>query len=303
MSVDLIGTLRYFFILTGELALLFIGISFLVALLQEYVPPEKIERVLGGNRHPLVNNVFGATFGALTPFCSCSTIPVVLGLLNAGAQFGATMSFLIASPLLNPVILGLLTVLLGLKITVIYFVIVFPAAVLTGYIWEKLGFASDVKDVMIKQSCCDSETAVSEQVSEKYYKIKKSFGSAWSLFREMLPWLVLGASIGALIYGFIPEELIIKVAGPHNPLAIPMAALIGIPMYIRAETMLPISSVLLSKGMGIGPVMALIIAGAGASIPEVSLLAAIFKRRLVITFVVTVITVAIFAGILFSVLV
>jgi uncharacterized membrane protein YraQ (UPF0718 family) len=239
MSAHLIDALRYFVILTGELALLFVGISFLVGLLQEYVPPEKIEGVLGGNRHPLINNVLGAGFGALTPFCSCSTIPIVLGLLNARAQFGAVMSFLVASPLINPVILGLLTFLLGLKITIIYFAIIFPAAVLVGHIWQKVGLASEVKDVMIKQNCCSSETTASAQVSQKYYKIIRAFGSAWFLFKQMLPWLILGAAIGAFIYGFIPEDLIVKIAGPSNPLAIPVAAIIGIPMYIRTETMLP----------------------------------------------------------------
>lgn len=303
MSTVLLNALHYFMILVGELALLFVGISFLVGLLQEYIPAEKIESVLGGKRYPLVNNVLGAGFGALTPFCSCSTIPIALGLLNARAQFGAVMSFLVASPLLNPVILSLLALLLGMKTAVIYFAIVFPASVLIGDIWQRLGLASEVKDVMIKQNCCSSEAALSAQGSQKYYKIISAFWSAWFLFKQMLPWLIVGAGIGAFIYGFIPEDFIVQIAGPNNPIAIPVAALIGIPMYIRTETMLPISNVLLSKGMGIGAVMALIIGGSGASIPEISLLAAIFKRKLVITFVLTVFIVASLAGILFSLLV
>ena len=125
--------------------------------------------------------------------------------------------------------------------------------------------------------------------------MKTAFFGAWSLFRQMLPWLLVGAGIGALIYGYIPEDLIVGIAGPAIPLAIPAAAIVGIPMYIRTETILPISGVLLSKGMGIGAVLALIIGCAGASIPEVSLLAAIFKRRLVITFVLTVLIVAMLA--------
>jgi hypothetical protein len=118
-----------------------------------------------------------------------------------------------------------------------------------------------------------------------------------------VPYLILGAAIGAFIYGFVPEDLIVSVAGPQNPLAIPLAAFIGIPMYIRAETIIPISAVLLGKGMGIGAVMALIIGGAGASIPEVTLLASIFEKRLVAAFVVTVIGVAILAGLIFQFLV
>lgn len=302
MQIDLLDSLRYFLLLAGELALLFIGVSFLVGLIQEYVPQEKIENILGGSRNPVINNILGAGLGALTPFCSCSTIPIVLGLLKAKAQFGAVMSFLIASPLLNPIIIGLIAVLMGLRITVIYVVVVFPAAVIIGIIWQKIGLSSEVKLSVGEQSCCHSEMITFTAKPQKYAKIKNAFINAWTLFRQMLPWLLVGAAIGSLIYGFIPEELIVNVAGPHNPFAIPLAAIIGVPMYIRAETMLPISSVLLDKGMGLGAVMALIIGGSGASIPEVSLLVAIFKRKLVIAFVLTVLSVAVIAGFLFSLL-
>jgi len=303
LTITLVETLKYFFILAGKLAVLFVVISFFVALMQEYVPSERIQKVLGGNRHPLINNAIGAGFGALTPFCTCSTIPITIGLLNARAPFGAVMSFLISSPLLNPVIISLFLVLLGIKITLIYVLIVFPTAVLTGFIWEKLGLASQVKDVVIERSCCSSQAGAVESEPEKYSRAINAFWSAWALFRQMFPWLLVGAGIGAAINGFVPQELIIKIAGPNNPLAIPIAALVGIPMYIRTETMLPISSVLLSKGMGIGAVMALIIGGSGASIPEVTLLAAIFKKKLVITFLVTVLIIAVLSGIVFSLLV
>lgn len=118
----------------------------------------------------------------------------------------------------------------------------------------------------------------------------------------MLPYQLLGAGIGAFIYGFVPESLIIGLAGPDNPVAIPAVAVIGVPMYIRAETIIPISAVLLDKGMAIGAVMALIIGGAGASIPEVTLLSAFFEKRLVAAFVVTVLGVAILAGVAFQTL-
>lgn len=291
----------YFIVLTGKLALLFIAISFLVGLLEEYVPAEKIQKVLNGDRHPIVNNGIGAAFGALTPFCSCSTIPIVVGLLNAKVQFGAVMSFLIASPLLNPVIVSLLTALLGIRVTAIYVLIIFPAAVLTGYVWEKMGLKNELKEVTVQSSCCCEET-VANLENVKYQKVVNAFWNAWGLFRQMASWLLLGAAIGAIIYGFVPEDLIIKLAGPNNPLSIPIAAVVGVPMYIRTETILPISSVLLDKGMGIGAVMALIIGGSGASIPEVSLLAAIFKRKLVITFVLTVFILAISSGVLFTIL-
>ncbi|KJS21438.1 MAG: permease [Clostridiaceae bacterium BRH_c20a] len=301
---NLEATFYVFIYIAGELALLFIVISFLIGLLQEYIPPDKIQKVLGGQRYPIVNNIFGTIFGALTPFCSCSTIPITVGLLNGGAPFGAAMSFLIASPLLNPVIIALLLSLLGLKITIIYFSIVFLASVLTGVIWQKMNLQQEIKEGIIQStSCCDcSPVGIAETTTNKQ-KISKAFKGAWKLFAQMLPWLLVGAAIGAVIYSYIPEELIVKVAGPNNPFSVPIAAVVGIPMYIRASTMLPISTVLLAKGMNIGAIMALIIGGSGASLPEVSLLSAIFKKKFIIIFVLTIFFWATFAGILFNILI
>ena len=300
--MDLLATLatagQFFVVIAGELILLFVGITFLVGLLQAYIPEERIRSVLAGRRQG-VGNVIGAGFGALTPFCSCSTIPILLGLLEVGIPFGVCMSFLLASPLLNPIILSLLVALIGVVPTAVYAAVTFTAAVGIGWLLGRLGYGRYVKDVMIegRQEPCDCAVAVSHGT-----RIRRAFSFAVSLFRQVLPYLLLGAGIGAFIYGFVPGDLIVSLAGPNNPLAIPVAAVIGVPMYIRAETIIPISAVLLEKGMGIGAVMALIIGGAGASIPEVTLLAAIFERRLVAAFVATILTVAVLAGVVFQVL-
>lgn len=300
--MDLLATLatagQFFVVIAGELILLFVGITFLVGLLQAYIPEERIRSVLAGRRQG-VGNVIGAGFGALTPFCSCSTIPILLGLLEVGIPFGVCMSFLLASPLLNPIIISLLVALIGVVPTAVYAAVTFTAAAGIGWLLGRLGYGRYVKDVMVegRPEPCDCAVAVSHGT-----RIRSAFSFAVSLFRQVLPYLLLGAGIGAFIYGFIPEGLIVSLAGPDNPLAIPVAAVIGVPMYIRAETIIPISAVLLEKGMGIGAVMALIIGGAGASIPEVTLLAAIFERRLVAAFVVTILMVAVLAGVVFQVL-
>ncbi|MGB4579086.1 MAG: permease [Methanoculleus sp.] len=300
--MDLLATLatagQFFVVIAGELILLFVGITFLVGLLQAYIPEERIRSVLAGRRQG-VGNVIGAGFGALTPFCSCSTIPILLGLLEVGIPFGVCMSFLLASPLLNPIIISLLVALIGVVPTAVYAAVTFTAAAGIGWLLGRLGYGRYVKDVMVegRPEPCDCAVAVSHGT-----RIRSAFSFAVSLFRQVLPYLLLGAGIGAFIYGFIPEGLIVSLAGPNNPLAIPVAAVIGVPMYIRAETIIPISAVLLEKGMGIGAVMALIIGGAGASIPEVTLLAAIFERRLVAAFVVTILMVAVLAGVVFQVL-
>lgn len=305
--MDIYSTLatagHFFVVIAGELVILFIGISFLVGLLQAYIPAERVKKALTG-RGEGAGNVMGAAFGALTPFCSCSTIPILLGFLDAGIPFGICMSFLLASPLLNPVILSLLAALIGVVPTAVYAVITFVAAAGIGALLGKLGYSRYVKNVTIEgvHQSCDCTTTEGESFSGRHApKIRHAVTFAISLFRQVLPYLLLGAGIGAFIYGFIPENLIVSLAGPDNPFAIPVAAVIGIPMYIRAETIIPISAVLLEKGMGIGAVMALIIGGAGASIPEVTLLSAIFERRLVAVFVAVVLGIAVIAGVTFQI--
>ena len=297
---DLFTAGQFFLVIAAELIILFIGISFLVGLIREYVPQEKIKAALK-NRKYGVGNVLGAGFGALTPFCSCSTIPLLVGLLDVGIPFGIAYSFLIASPLLNPVIFFLLLALFGIVPTLIYTAIAFFIAVISGILLERAGYAKYVKAVTLeKTAACDCHTEDQSASSVHKARFIRSLGFAFTLFRQVVPYLILGAAIGAFIYGFVPDDLIIAVAGPENPLAIPIAAIIGVPMYIRAETIIPISAVLVGKGMGIGAVMALIIGGAGASIPEVTLLASIFEKRLVAAFVVTVLGVAILAGVIFQ---
>jgi len=290
-------------VIAGELVILFVGVSFLVGLLQAYIPEERIRRTLAG-RGEGASTVLGGFFGALTPFCSCSTIPILVGLLNAGIPFAACMAFLLASPLLNPVILSLLAALIGPVPTAMYAVITFCAALVLATLLGRFGFARYVKEVTVEgmaaAPACGCEGGTFAERHGPRFSAALHF--AVSLFRQVFPYLVLGAAIGAFIYGFVPADLIVSVAGPDNPLAIPAAALIGIPMYIRAETIIPISAVLLQKGMGAGAVMALIIGGAGASIPEITLLSAIFERRLVAAFVVTVLGIAVLAGFAFGIM-
>ncbi len=385
---DLFTAGEFFLIITAELVLLFIAVSFFVGLIQEYVPEEKIRRTLS-TRHRVTGTAMGAFFGALTPFCSCSTIPLLVGLINSKVPFGACMAFLFASPLLNPVIVFLILAFLGPSLTLMYCVMTFCIAVLAGLSLERRNYLRFVKPVIagrqnhsaaaessigcscasspvpvapvtccqetpspppVSSGCCEdtspspatccsentspSTVASSSEITSTGLKLVTggcSCGSetvpnpegppesregsdtsihrtrfrsasrfALSLFRQVLPYLILGAAIGAFIYGFVPEDLIVGIAGPDNPLAIPVAAVIGIPMYIRAETIIPISAVLLAKGMGIGAIMALIIGGAGASIPEVTLLASIFERRLVAAFVITILGVAVITGVAFQ---
>ena len=282
--------MSFFIEIAVELIVLFIGITFLVGLIQEYVPDETIKKALGG-RHRILGSFLGAGFGALTPFCSCSTIPLLLGMLNAGVPFASAMAFLFASPLLNPVIVSLFILLMGWKITALYFAVTFLAAIVIGLMLDSLGFAAQVKSVAAVRGCCDCE-----QAEDAKSRVQRSARFAFSLFRQLVPYLLLGAGIGAFIHGFVPTELISSIAGSGNPFAVPVAAIIGVPIYIRAETMIPIGLALIEKGMGTGAVLALVIGGAGASIPELTLLSAIFKRKMLAAFVLTIIAIAVAVG-------
>jgi len=287
---NLAVSVNFFVEIALELTILFIGITFLVGLIQEYVPEKTIKRALGG-RHKFIGSILGAGFGALTPFCSCSTIPLLLGMLNAGVPFASAMAFLFASPLLNPVVMSLFIVLMGWKVAAIYFAVTFVVAISIGLLLDALGFAAQVKSVAAVRSCCDCQ-----QGTDARSRIQRSAAFAFSLFRQLMPYLLVGAGIGAFIHGFVPAEIISQIAGPDNPFAVPVAAIIGIPIYIRAETMIPIGLALIEKGMSVGAVLALVIGGAGASIPELTLLSAIFEKKLLAAFVLTIFTIAVAAG-------
>ena len=289
-SDTLLTVLREFLTITAELAVLFILVSLLVGVLSVYVSKERIQQVLGTKRS-FLGSILGAFFGALTPFCSCSTIPITLGLLNSGVAFSSAMSFLFASPLLNPVILSMMLVLFGPQITAVYAVIMFAAAVVIGLVLEKAGFAKYLKPVVVEGLVEDTGT-----------KLERIIRYAVRIFKQMFPYLLIGAAIGALIHGFLPADFVMAVAGPDNLLAIPIAALIGIPLYIRAETILPIGAALIAKGMGVGSVVALLIGGAGLSIPEVMMLSAMFKKKLLWTFICLIFLAAVLTGILMQVL-
>lgn len=269
-------TIKYFVTITVELTFLFIGISALVSLLLMYISQDKIQRWMSGRG--IWGNFMGAVAGALTPFCACSTVPMAKGLLDAGVTFGAVMSFIIASPLLNPIILGMLIALVGLKACVIYFVLVFALSIIFGVVLGKLGGVTQVKTIASCSCCASSNTENSKAFGAK---LKQAVKNAWGDYKAVLLYLLIGVGIGAIIYGYLPQDFVLKYAGGKSPLAIPIAAIIGIPLYIRTETAIPIGLALMGKGMSIGAVIALIIGGAGMAIPEMTMLASIFRRKTV----------------------
>jgi uncharacterized membrane protein YraQ (UPF0718 family) len=294
MTANLLETTRWFVVMTAELVVLFFALSFLIGLLQAWVPEEKV-RLVFEKRNPAGAYVGGAVLGAITPFCSCSTIPVLAGLLRSGAPFGPTMTFLFASPLLDPVVLGLLAFVIGLKGAALYAVVTFVASIGMGVLLARLGLESDVKEAAYRSK--DEDECCSVDLIPVW---RRAWSEAWGFFVPVLPYLLVGTAIGAVVYGFIPTEWVASVAGADQPLAIPMAAAFGVPIYVTAETFFPITSALLEKGMGLGAVVALVITGMGVSLPEVSMLAGLFRVRLVAVLVASVFVVAIGSGMIFA---
>lgn len=290
-------SLDMFAFLAVELTMLFLLISYAVGVLQEYIPPSKIQAILSGKNGK--GYFVAGLLGAITPFCSCSTIPFLKGLLRAKAGFGPMMVFLFASPLLNPIIIGLFAVTFGLSVTMFYFVMAMGVSVIAGYSLEKLGFERFIKAeayVEPKTTGCSGGCATAAPVN----KWKVIWQVTWVDFKKILPYLMGGIALGSIIYGFMPTEFISAMASEDNPLAVPVAAIIGIPLYVRAEAVIPLSAALAAKGMGLGAVMALIIGSAGASLTEVILLKSIFKNQMIVAFLAVIIGMAIGAGYLYG---
>ncbi|WP_102028092.1 permease [Salirhabdus sp. Marseille-P4669] len=277
-----------FILLALELIVLFIGISFLISILQSFIPYERIEESLK-TKNKFLASWIAVFFAFITPFCSCSTIPVVVNMLKKKMPFGIVMVFLFASPVLDPTILTIMGVVLGWKVTIIYVAITSILSIVIGLALEAFGFEKSVKKVVMKN----------EEEEAKAFSIKNAWEETFTLMKEVLPFVLLGALIGAGIKNLVPTEWIAATLGEESIWLVPIAAILGIPLYIRLSSMIPISQVLLTKGMALGPVMALLISSAGASLPEVVMLKSIFKKELVILFVLSVFSMASISGFLF----
>lgn len=280
--------LRSFLGIALELTVLFVTISLFINLLQGFIPYEKLERMMEQS-HPMTATFVTLTFAFVTPFCSCSTIPIVVNLLNKKVRFAIVMIFLFASPVLDPTIITLMSATLGLKVAIIYTVLTSLLSVVIGFALEKFGFEKYVKNVIM----------TGYQPAETRSNIKGALIDTLKLMKTVYPFLIIGAAIGAIIHGMVPTEWISAYLGGEQWWLVPIAAILGIPLYIRLSSMIPISQIMIVKGMALGPVMALMISSAGASLPELALLNSIFQKRLVIAFVGSVFIMATLSGLLF----
>lgn len=328
MNAELLAKLQNTFemllFLAVEITVLFLLISYLIGVVLEFLPPERIQRTLNASNGSSYLAAVG--LGVLTPFCSCSTIPMLTGLLKARAGFGPTLTFLFTSPLLNPVILGLFAATFSTQVAITYAAIALSVALFAGWLLQTLGFEKQVRAEILNGSTaggCSSNTGCAENTSScctptettgvqlccggsatvTVYPVNRwtrIWWETWAQFVSVSYYVAFGIVIGSVTYGFMPSDLVAQYASTDNPQAIPVAAVIGVPLYISAEAMIPLSAALSEKGMALGAIMALIIGSAGASLTEVILLRSIFKTPMVIAFLLVIFGMAMVSGFLFN---
>ncbi|HTZ18752.1 MAG TPA: permease [Dissulfurispiraceae bacterium] len=264
---------------TIKIFLLLTTIVFIVAIIRAYFSPEKTRKILS-HKKEIIGNMLAALLGIVTPFCSCSAVPLFIGFVEAGVPLGVTFSFLISSPMVNEVALIMLWGLFGWKIAVIYAGTGVFLAILSGIVIGKLRMEKYVQDYVWKTKVGEME------VAETGFRDKLAYARDYTsdLLKKLWPYVVIGISLGAVVHGYIPTDLVVKYAGPGNPIAVLVAVLIGIPLYSNAAGMIPVVQALVGKGMAMGTVLAFMMSVTAISFPEAVILKNVLKIPLIVTF-------------------
>ncbi|MBD1258975.1 permease [Maribacter polysiphoniae] len=306
-------------------------VSIITGLIRAFIPQEKLQKRL--SKTGKYSGLMGALLGIPTPFCSASMVPVSMGMIEMGAPFAMVFSFLLSAPLANFVVVGFIFGVFGWKVALVYFLIVFIGSVFFGSIAGTTSLKHSVKRIDLKSKtatstcapqpavscgtvsnntvascatvqnpCADTQspsTGLCAQTRASHPKLTEAFNFGWALFKRIFPYVLLGAVISAISAVFVPDAWVEKYLGNDSPLAIPIAATIGVPLYLRIEMAIPILKALIVKGMSMGAAMALIIGGTGASLPEIAIISSMLKPKAIIAFVCSVMTMAIVGGFIF----
>lgn len=294
---SLLGSAVEFFIFdTIKVFILLITIIFLVSYLRSYLPPEKV-RFFISKMNKFTGHLVAAAFGIITPFCTCSAIPLFLGFLEAGVPIGVTFSFLVSSPMINEVALIMLLGMFGWKIALIYVVSGMIIAIVSGML---IGQMKPENLLNFKPS----GNAVQKGDIKMSQKDRTSF--AWDYVKTVLkkvwPYIVGGIAVGAWIHGYVPVDFMSKIAGGNTWYAVPVATLVGIPLYSNAAGIIPLVSVLTEKGVSLGTTLAFMMAVTGLSLPEFLILKTVMKVKLIVIFAAIVGCGIIITGYLFNII-
>ncbi len=276
----LAGAVNFFIFDTVKIFILLSVIIFAVSIIRSYLPPEKIRAILS-HKNKYVGNVLASLLGIITPFCSCSAIPLFLGFVQAGVPLGTTFSFLVASPMINEVALVLLLGLFGWKIALIYILSGLIIAIFSGIIIGKLKVENLVEPFVYQNTINGNVDLPSMSRKER---ITYAWDYTLDILKKVWPYVLVGIGVGAWIHGYVPADFLAKYAGSGKWYAVPLAVLIGIPLYSNAAGIIPLVSALTEKGVSMGTTLAFMMSVTALSLPEFMILKKVMKTKLILIF-------------------
>ena len=277
------GSVQFFIYDVIKITILLCLLIFIISYIQSFFPPERSKRILG-RFHGIGANIIGALLGTVTPFCSCSSIPIFMGFTSAGLPLGVTFSFLISSPMVDLGSLVLLMSIFGLKIALAYVVLGLVIAVLGGTLIEKLHMKNQVEDFIRNANSSVDIEAPNLTVRDRLVYAKDQVVTT---FKKVFPYILIGVGIGAIIHNWIPEAWVETVLGSRNPLGVVLATLVGVPMYADIFGTIPVAEALLAKGALLGTILSFMMAVTTLSLPSLIMLRKAVKPRLLGTFIAT----------------
>jgi uncharacterized protein len=277
----LAAALHFFMYDTVKILILLAVIIFAISFIRSFFPPERTRKILS-HKKEFIGNVLAALLGTVTPFCSCSAVPLFIGFVEGGVPLGVTFSFLISSPMVNEVAIVLLWGLFGWKITAIYIGTGLSVAIIGGFIIGKLRLEKWVEEYVYNMHLGESQLVFSQTLRERldYAKLttRDILGKIWFF-------VIIAIGIGAFIHGYVPEDFLVRYAGKGNWFAVPIAVLVGVPLYSNAAGVIPIVYALMGKGLTLGTTLAFMMAVTALSFPEMIILRKVLKVKLLAVFV------------------
>jgi uncharacterized membrane protein YraQ (UPF0718 family) len=291
------GALQFFFYDTPKVLLLLTGIVFVMGMINSYVTPERTRTLLAGRTEGAAN-VMAASLGIVTPFCSCSAVPLFIGFVQAGVPLGVTFSFLISAPMVNEVALTLLFAMFGWNVALLYLGLGLAVAIVSGWVIGRLKMEAYLEDWVrdMPHTAADAgedRLSLGERLDAGFASVREIVGQVW-------PYILGGIAIGAGIHGFVPADFMASFMGKDVWWAVPLAVVIGVPMYTNAAGVIPIVQALLAKGAALGTVLAFMMSVIALSLPEMIILRKVLKIRLIATFVGVVATGILIVGYVFN---
>lgn len=295
-SISKNPTINFFVFDSIKIFLLLAVIIFIVSFIRSYLPPEKTKKWLS-NRFQVVSNVIAALIGIVTPFCSCSAVPLFIGLVESGVPLGVTFSYLISAPMVNEVAAVMLLGLFGWSVAALYVISGVVISVVVGFILGKMKLEPLVEDYVWKIKVNSGAISIQKTVKDR---INEAYHYTVDLVKKVFPYVLIGVAAGALVHGYAPENFLAKIAGRNNPLAVPAAVLIGVPLYSNAAGTIPIVKSLIEKGLPIGTALAFMMSVTALSFPEMIILRKVLKPKLLAIYIAILTLGIIFTGYLFN---